>query len=333
MSKKRIYTAEETVLMIKMYNDGEPYSVIAKTFSTKGDKVSKHLKNLGYGIRPHNKLKNHEYLYASRKNKLNEKFFKVIDTEHKAYWLGFLYADGYVCKKHDKKGHEKGGSVELCLQAKDKYHIQNFLLDIESNAPIADRKINLEGKQYYANRVCISSVKVVDDLIYHGCFENKSLILQPPTTVPKNLIHHFIRGYFDGDGCVCFYPHRYTYGYSILGTKDFLEYIAQESGIPSYKIISFKHKNCYELKTFSKKSAEIFHNYIYKDKSIYLERKYQKSLSMMKWCFMEDSRNETQKLADLLDCKLLFDDEKMKDLDFFCITERSKTAALADLLD
>ena len=53
----------------------------------------------------------------------------------------------------------------------------------------------------------------------------------------------------------------------------------------------------------------------------------------MKWCFMEDSRNETQKLADLLDCKLLFDDEKMKDLDFFCITERSKTAALADLLD
>lgn len=316
MSQKRIYTSEETELMIKMYNEGETYSVIAKAINTKADKVSKYLKTLGYGVRPHNKLKNHDYLSASRKNKVNENFFKIIDTEEKAYWLGFLYADGYVCKKHDKSGHEKGGSVELCLQERDKYHIQNFLDDIESTAPISNKVVKLNEKEYYAYRTYVSSIKMVNDLISHGCFENKSLILQPPTTIPKELLSHFIRGYFDGDGCVCFYPHNYTYSYSILGTKEILEFIAKEANIPSYKIVSFDHKKCFELKTFSKKSAEVFHNYIYKNKTIYLERKYQKSLGMMKWNSMEDSRTETQKMADLLDYRLIFDDDIINDLEF-----------------
>lgn len=294
----------------------ETYSVIAKAINTKADKVSKYLKTLGYGVRPHNKLKNHDYLSASRKNKVNENFFKIIDTEEKAYWLGFLYADGYVCKKHDKSGHEKGGSVELCLQERDKYHIQNFLDDIESTAPISNKVVKLNEKEYYAYRAYVSSIKMVNDLISHGCFENKSLILQPPTTIPKELLSHFIRGYFDGDGCVCFYPHNYTYSYSILGTKEILEFIAKEANIPSYKIVSFDHKKCFELKTFSKKSAEVFHNYIYKNKTIYLERKYQKSLGMMKWNSMEDSRTETQKMADLLDYRLIFDDDIINDLEF-----------------
>jgi hypothetical protein len=35
-----------------------------------------------------------------------------------------------------------------------------------------------------------------------GCVSNKSLILEFPTTVPNELIHHFLRGYSDGDGCI-----------------------------------------------------------------------------------------------------------------------------------
>lgn len=334
MSQKRIYTNNETELMIRMYNEGETYSSIAKIIHTKANKISTYLKSLGYGVRPKNTLKNHEYLSASRKNKLNERFFEVINTESKAYWLGFLYADGYVCKRHDKNGKEKGGAVELSLQSRDKYHIQNFLDDIESTAPITDKKVKLNGKDYFANRACISSIRMVNDLIHHGCFENKSLILQPPTTVPKNLIPHFIRGYFDGDGCVCFYPERYGYVYSILGTKEFLEFVVRETGVLSYDIRSFETKKCFELQIYSKKSVEIFHNYIYANKSIYLERKYQKSLGMMKWCKLEDARNETQKLADLLDDKLILDDNLMEDFDVCCYkTERSETAVMADLLD
>ena len=123
---KRIYTQEEINLMIKLYNDGETYDYIGKEVHTKGSNVSKYLKSLGYGKRPKNLLKNHDFLSLSRKNTVDEDFFENINTEEKAYWLGFLYADGYVCKKHDKYGHEKGGCIELTLQLKDKYHIQIF---------------------------------------------------------------------------------------------------------------------------------------------------------------------------------------------------------------
>ena len=104
MSKKRTYTKEETDLMIKMYKDGETYKKIADIIHTKQSKVSSYLKSMGYGKRPKNTLKYHDFLSASRKNKVDENFFDTINTELKAYWLGFLYADGYVHKKYDKNG-------------------------------------------------------------------------------------------------------------------------------------------------------------------------------------------------------------------------------------
>lgn len=319
LSKQRIFTKEETDLMIKMYKDGETYDCISKIIKTKASKVSEHLKLLGYGKRAKNTLKNHEYLSASRKNSVNEDFFEIINSESKAYWLGFLYADGYVCKRYDKNGHQKGGSIELCLKSDDKYHIQNFLDDINSSAPISNKTITLNDRKYSAKRTCVSSIKLVNDLIRHGCVENKSLILKPPLTVPKELLHHFIRGYFDGDGCVAFYPERYHYVYSIIGTQEVLKFIADESNVSSFEIRSFEHKNCFELRIYSKKDVEKFHNYIYKDKSIYLERKYQKALSMMKWCNLKDERNRTQKLADILDYNLYSDDSIINDFDCFFI--------------
>lgn len=332
MGKKRIFTEEEIDLMIQMYNDGETYKEIGKYLHTKDTTVSSILSSLGYKKRKKNTLKNCDFLSASRKNKLNENFFKEIDTEEKAYWLGFLYADGCVCKRSNKNGNEKGGFLELTLQSRDKYHIQNFLSALESDAPISDKKIKLGEKEYFANRVCISSIKMVNDLIYHGCVENKSLILQPPTTVDNSLISHFIRGYFDGDGCVAFYPNYSSYKYSIIGTESMLKFIVDSSQVQSYSIRSFDNKKCYELIILSKESVKIFHNYIYSRKSIYLERKYQKSLSMMKWCSLKDCRNDTQKLADLMDSKLLLNDEILNDFNYYKYMIRSETAAMADLL-
>lgn len=313
MAKKRIFTEEEKELMIKMYNDGETYDVIGSTLHTKGGTISNILKSLGYYKRPKNTLKNHDFLSSTRKNQVNEDYFKDIDSENKAYWLGFLFADGYVRKNHDKTGNEKGGYLELSLKIDDKYHVQNFLDDVGSTAPINERIIHLNGKEYKAVRAFVSSIKFVNHLISHGCVEKKSLILTKPTGVPNELISHFVRGYFDGDGCVEFYPERYCYRFSILGTKEVLEFIAESSNIKSFQIRRDKDKKCYELITNSKKDAEIFHNYIYEDKTIYLERKYQKSLSMMKYCQMEDARNDTQKISDLLDCSLVFNDCLLND--------------------
>ena len=283
-----------------MYNDGEPYSAIAKILHTKQDKVSKHLKELGYGIRPKNKLKNRDALSKSRKYIFNFNYFEEINSDEKAYWLGFLFADGYVCKRNDSKGHEKGGSIEISLKKDDEYHIRNFLDDISSNIKISHRKIKLDNKEYEASRAIICSIKMVDDLIKHGCTQNKSLTLVPPSIEDK-YISHFIRGYFDGDGCVAFYPEYRSFCYSIIGTKEILEFIKDKAEVPNNSIRGFDHKKCYELRITSKDDIKTFHNYIYRDKTIYLQRKYDKSLQMMKFQNLEDCRTTVQKMADLLD--------------------------------
>ena len=36
------------------------------------------------------------YKYVHRIHKVDESFFKMIDTEEKVYWLGFIMADGYI---------------------------------------------------------------------------------------------------------------------------------------------------------------------------------------------------------------------------------------------
>lgn len=85
-----------------------------------------------------------------------------------------------------------------------------------------DNKISFRAKQK-AYRIAIYSKELALDLIKLGCFQNKSLILKFPTEqqVPKHLIHHFMRGYFDGDGCVT--SGQGQLRFSVIGTKLFLE--------------------------------------------------------------------------------------------------------------
>ena len=68
----------------------------------------------------------------------NEKYFETIDNEHKAYWLGFLYADGYVEPIY-RKNKIKAFRIEIGLSIEDKHHLELLLQDIESDVPISER--------------------------------------------------------------------------------------------------------------------------------------------------------------------------------------------------
>ncbi|MBU3227100.1 NUMOD1 domain-containing DNA-binding protein [Clostridium algidicarnis] len=125
----------------------------------------------------------------------DDSYFEKIDNERKAYWLGFLYADGCVVEKS-----ENNKKVIMKLHPHDKYTLEQLLKDINSNRPI------YVSKKGYVS-VEISSVKMANDLIRLGCVPRKSLILKFPNEnmVPQNLIKDFIRGYMDGDGCISTY--------------------------------------------------------------------------------------------------------------------------------
>ena len=199
------------------------------------------------------------------KCKCDTNIFKNIDTEEKAYWLGFLYADGYV--------NDKG--VELTLKAEDLEHIKKFKAFMKSEHKISYKK------NTNAYRICITSQEIAQDLINLGCTQCKSLILKFPTEkqVPKYLIHHFMRGYFDGDGCISANKEKGYYNLSVLGTKEFLD---------EYENILMKElkKEKRNKRTQNGQALGIqyggrmqllkIYNFLYKDATIYLERKIQK---------------------------------------------------------
>lgn len=113
-----------------------------------------------------------------------EDFFETIDTEEKAYWLGFFFADGYITDNSSRYGQDQAG----LSQAEDSYEsVLAFKKAIKATNPITcDTSGRRFGKQKQY-RLLLTSQKTVDDLIAHGCIKQKILVLQPPKDVQMNL--------------------------------------------------------------------------------------------------------------------------------------------------
>ena len=101
--------------------------------------------------------------------------------------------------------------------------------------------------------------------------------------VPKELIRHFIRGYFDGDGSLC--VTEKTRSIDVLGTYDFLYQLCLESGIDTNKIYVSKSKSnkVFRIVLGSKSDLYNFSKYMYDDCNIYLDRKYEKFKKLMEY--------------------------------------------------
>jgi hypothetical protein len=190
-----------------------------------------------------------------------------IDTEEKAYLLGILGADG--CIKQSGKYY----SLAFGLTYKDRKHVRRV-------ADIISKGINVHDQYYSSNRnpmtyFYIMNKDLCDNLIKHGVVPRKSKTLRPPSKLPPEFIHHYVRGYFDGDGSI-FYSNESRICCNCVGTEWVLDYI-------NYNFKAFyKNKtnvtqsgqgSLYHLK-FSGKSAIAFMNWIYKDATILLDRKY-----------------------------------------------------------
>ena len=199
----------------------------------------------------------------------------MIDSEEKAYWLGFMFADGYIVDYSNRYGEDKFG---ITLHSDDVETLEKFKNSIKSTNPITD--VSSNGRSL--RRIIMSSQETVDDLISHGCVKQKSLILKPPINIPSNLIHHFIRGFFDGDGSIFWNKSEFerhetwntpSYSISITSTKEMIECIIDQVGFGNIKKEERREKTWY-YKQDGNKKVKAFCEYIYKDATIFMERKY-----------------------------------------------------------
>lgn len=256
--------------MIKMFKEGKTSKQLAKIFKCGASNISR--------ILTKNDL-NHKLIYDYDKN-----FFQEIDTEEKAYFLGYLFADGNIYTQHRYKNNASiTYKLKLSLHVKDLYIVEKFRKCIKSNHPIKLNYGYSKGMRSKDKRMCainISGEKICKDLIKHGCIERKSLILQFPISVPNHLVHHFIRGNFDGDGCM-YFKKKLPSGSkaTFLGPKRFLLEIKKRIGILNKKGCSAKiHQrgNIFCLTYSTSSCIKDLREYLYKDASIYLIRKKEK---------------------------------------------------------
>jgi hypothetical protein len=209
----------------------------------------------------------------------NKDFFEKIDTEEKAYWLGFLYADGCINRiYHNEK--LKAMDLEIGLCREDENHLRKFLNHLESNVDIKYKTSRFSDNTYESCRINICCTKMCYDLINKGCTPQKSLTLEFPDNniIPKVLIKHFIRGYFDGDGCVSTGKNNIIVT-NFVGTSDMLkgisDFLLSEDVIRTNPSI-YEKGNAHEMFIYGADNIKDMYLYLYKNSSVYLDRKHKK---------------------------------------------------------
>ena len=176
----------------------------------------------------------------SRLYHINQDFFKTWSHDM-AYIFGLWCADGCIYG---------GRMFDITLHAKDKYILKRIA-----------EKLDYEGELYdyvdrQASRINFSCVVIYNDILALGGTEQKSLTLKFPY-VPKEYMHDFIRGYFDGDGSVMLLKHKRVNSAFTSGSKVFLDELHKilkiEAGIiggsydPSSKSLRFGKRDTLRL--------------------------------------------------------------------------------------
>jgi len=207
------------------------------------------------------------------KHKVNSNFFKTWSPDM-SYVLGFIGADGNIC--HSGRTHV------LDISCDDRDVIEKIKLVLDYEGPIYQKPRN-NGKISYSLRICDQTI--FEDLQKLGVTERKSLTFTPPK-IPKALIRHFIRGYFDGDCSVSLRYYRYKSKLVVdfyTASKPMSEFLYRQlrkvlkDSLKGKILTTLKNqKNPYYRINLGHKSSSKVFNYMYKDVNLFMERKYKK---------------------------------------------------------
>lgn len=258
------FSESDVESMYELYQNGSTLKEVGRIYNIGPKRVGELFSKYGYATRNTSD--------AHKKYKINENFFDDINTQEKAYCLGLLYADGTNFRKRN--------SISISLQEQDKELLEKVCVAMGIDKPLYFEKNNKSyGQDSY--RLNIVNKHMSEALNNIGMIPNKSLVLTFPTCIPNELMHHFLRGYLDGDGYI---SHGEDYTAEIMGTESFclsIQEILLQQGIESkiYNTTLHKETPTRRLYIGRKENFKKFIDYIYTDATIYLDRKYLTAIS------------------------------------------------------
>lgn len=211
--------------------------------------------------------------HRKKRYTLDEKYFANVNTEEKAYWLGYLFADGFI-------GTEKTNNIVFSQKENDREIIDQFAKDIKYTGKLRTASPGNQAFKNSQSQVVInfSSPEMTQDLYRLKLTPNKISREEIPP-IKSEFLRHFIRGYFDGDGSITIgkqYYKDHVYlkpALNIAGNKTFLEKITNV--LPVKTSLRDSHTPWIKYLTCgSNTSMRILYDYLYKDASRFLKRKH-----------------------------------------------------------
>ena len=254
------FTSDDALNMYQLHQNGNTFDQIAKIYNTDRHTIGRVLKR--------NRIVIDKRIYSC-----NEHYFDIIDTQDKAYILGLFWSDG-----HNDTIRKK---ITIQLQERDKEILEDINILIDSDRPLWLSPLHDKNENWQNTyTLTIQSKHMSNILENYGMVKRKSLVLEFPLCINESLYRHFIRGYFDGDGCISCNQNKNYLQMSMFGTPmvcGTISDICKKIGIKTF-IYNNKNRNpmvCTFGITNIKDRIKFF-DWIYDDANLKLKRKYNK---------------------------------------------------------
>lgn len=256
--------------MINLYQSGKSLACLANKYNTTTYTIKKIL--IQNNVETRTRSQQNVFTNQERAKKVDHNYFDNIDTNEKAWLLGFLAADGAIA--------EKRNSIKIGLSSIDREILEKIQKEIKSERQILDYETN---KGFQISELVWSSGNHKTQLAKYGIIPRKTYkaMRLPDLDLEKQL--SFILGYYDGDGCfkddgttcrieICSYRPELLIEFSQVLNKlcNCNRQVYQEP-----------HRDNYYTLTYSTKNTITILNKMYSLNSLFLSRKHNKYINWL----------------------------------------------------